>query len=268
MHTPPNPIEKPGYRLEFHDEFDTPTLHQDRWIPYYLPQWSSRERSATRYTLEDSTLVLHISADHQPWCPEFDGEVKCSSLQTGLFAGPVGSPFGQHRFKPACIVREAQPTIRTYTPQYGYFETRIRAVGCENNLVALWMIGFEETPEESGEIAVFEVFGSQMTGSTAEVRYGVHPWADPALTEEFYRDTLPIDAAQFHIYAAEWTPTHIDFYVDNIKRRTIAQSPAYPMQFMLGLYELPGAKSQPGDYPKRFVVDYFRGYQPEAGYQR
>lgn len=263
---PPNPLEKPGYLLEFHDEFDGDRLNTDHWLPFYLPQWSSRERSAPRYTLQNQTLILQIAADQAPWCPEFDGEVKCSSLQTGVFAGPVGSTSGQHRFKPACVVREAQTTQRTYTPQYGYFETRVKVRQTAGNLAALWMIGFEEAPEESGEIAVFEVFGDQMTDATAEVRYGVHPWQDATLTDEFYRDVLPIDAAQFHIYAVEWTPTHIDFYVDNVKRRTIHQSPAYPMQFMLGMYELPHTDPTVGRYPKQFIVDYFRGYQPENGY--
>jgi hypothetical protein len=264
---PPNPLEKPGYMLEFQDEFEGDTLDLANWIPYYLPQWSSRERSKTRYHFEESMLVLEIGADHAPWCPEFDGEVRCSSLQTGLFAGPVGSPFGQHRFNKACLVREAQPTQRTYTPQYGYFETRVKGVASAKNLVALWMIGFEEVPEESGEIAMFELFGDQMTGTTSEVRYGVHPWSDATLTDEFYRDVLPMDATQFHIYAVEWTPTHIDFYVDNIKRRTIQQSPAYPMQFMLNIYELPREDSPGAVYPKQFVIDYFRGYQPVGGYK-
>lgn len=263
---PPNPLEKPGYMLEFHDEFEDGSLNLDKWIPYYLPQWSSRERSRARYSFEESALVLKIDAGHAPWCPEFDGEVKCSSLQTGLFAGPVGSSLGQHRFKEACVVREAQPTQRTYTPQYGYFEARVKAVASAKNMAALWMIGFEEVPEESGEIAIFEIFGDQITSITSEVRYGIHPWGDITLSDEFYRDVLPMDVTQFHIYAAEWTPTHIDFYVDNVKRRTIQQSPAYPMQFMLNIYELPGKDESSPQYPKQFVIDYLRAYQPVGGY--
>jgi hypothetical protein len=263
---PPNPLEKPGYTLEFNDEFEAGTLHLEKWIPYYLPQWSSRERSAPRYHFEDSALVLRIDADHQPWCPEFDGDVKVSSIQTGVFAGPVGSSVGQHRFNKAALVREAQTARRTYTPQYGYFEARVRAVRSVGNLVALWMIGFEEVPEQSGEIAIFEIFGDQVTPTASEVRYGVHPWQDAQLTDEFYRDLLPFDATDYHIYAAEWTPTHIDLYVDNVKRRTIHQSPSYPMQFMLNIYELPQADQNGANYPKLFMVDYFRGYQPISGY--
>lgn len=264
---PPNPLEKAGYRLEFHDEFDSGKLDTDKWIPYYLPQWSSREKSKPRYTFRDNQLVLQIEADQQPWCPEFNGEVIVSSLQTGLYAGQVGSQLGQHHFSDALIVRETQTTQRTYTPQYGYFEARVKALKMRGSLGTLWMIGFEEVPEESGEIAVFELFGDYIGSTESEVRYGVHPFDDPNLTDEFYKDIVPIDASHFHIYAVEWTPTHIDFYVDNVKRRTITQSPNYPLQLMLGTYELPGDDTDRSTYPKQFIVDYVRVYQPISGYE-
>ncbi|MCI0710572.1 MAG: glycoside hydrolase family 16 protein [Chloroflexi bacterium] len=263
---PANPLDKPGYWLEFNDEFESDQLNLDRWVPYYLPHWSSREQSTPRYAIQNNMLVLKIEEDQPPWCPEFNGDVKCSSIQTGLFAGAVGSNEGQHLFNEACIVREAQTTRRTYTPQYGYFETRMKVVQSNLNMVALWMIGFEEMPQESGEILIFEVFGDQMTPTSTEVRCGIHPWGDESLTDEFYRYTLPMNAAQFHIYAVEWQPTGVDFYVDNVKRRTIRQSPAYPMQFMLSMYEFPGEDEQRVGYPRQFIVDYFRGYQPMDGY--
>lgn len=37
---PANPMAKPGYRLEFHDEFAGASLDTDKWLPFYLPQWS------------------------------------------------------------------------------------------------------------------------------------------------------------------------------------------------------------------------------------
>jgi hypothetical protein len=264
---PPNPLDKPGYRLEFADEFDSSTLDLSRWLPYYLPQWSSTDRSAARYALHDNALVLLIDEDQPPWCPEFDGEVRCSSFQTGVYAGDVGSLSGQHRFRQTCVVREAQTTRYLYTPMYGFFEARVKAPAFVGNVAALWMIGLEETPAESGEIAIFELFGEHITPTASEVRYGVHPWGDANLTDAFYRDTQPFDASQFHIYAVEWTPRHIDFYVDNQRVRRISQSPAYPMQFMLGIYDLPLENKHLGDYPRRFTIDYFRAYQPEDGYK-
>lgn len=269
---PPNPLEKAGYRLEFQDEFDGPTLDTNKWVPYYLPHWSSRERTAPHYTFENGCLVLQITKDQQPWCPEFDGEVRCSSIQTGLFAGAVGSSIGQLQFNKDALVREAQTNVRTYTPQYGYFELRAKGLKTSANHAAWWMIGYEDTPEKSGEIAIFELVGANTSATRSNVRYGVHPWADHNLADEFYEDTFSIDTEQFHIYGVEWKPTQIDFYLDNLKIRTINQSPHYPMQFMLGLYEHPfegawtGVYDPNAPYPKTFTVDYFRAYQPDAGY--
>jgi hypothetical protein len=262
---PANPLNKPGYKLEWNDEFDGSQLDTSKWLPYYLPHWSSRERSMPRYTFKNGMLVLQITADQQPWCPEFDGGVKASCIQTGLFAGPVGSQFGQLRFNDDLIVREAQRNVRLYTPQYGYFECRAKCVNTPGNHVSLYMIGYEDTPEKSGEINMFEVFGQDVDATSAIVRYGIHPWKDPNLTDEFYQDMIRFDATLFHIYAYEWTPTQIDFYIDNQKIRSVHQSPQYPMQFILSIYELPGtANSAP--YPKEFVVDYVRAYQPDEGY--
>lgn len=269
---PANPLEKPGYTLEFHDKFDEPRIDTSKWLPCYLPHWSSREQSAPRYVFEDSSLVLQITKDQQAWCPEFDGEVRCSSIQTGTFSGEVGSKLGQHRFSDALVVREAQPNVQLYTPQYGYFEIRAKGLKSSGNHVSLWMIGYEDAPERSGEIALFELLGTKTSATESSVRYGVHPWGDPNITDEFYEDTFQMDTSRFHVYALEWTPDHIDFFIDNVKIRTIHQSPKYPMQFMLSIYELPfeGAWTgnvNPNDpYPKTFTVDYVRGYQPIGGY--
>ena len=47
--------------------------------------------------LSGGCLRLLIEADQPAWCPEFDGRVRVSSLQTGVFAGPLGTMIGQHR---------------------------------------------------------------------------------------------------------------------------------------------------------------------------
>ena len=69
-------------------------------------------------------LRLRIDADQPPWCPELDGDVNVSSLQTGLFAGPLGSTIGQRRFSDDAVVREEQANVRLYTPAYGLIEMR------------------------------------------------------------------------------------------------------------------------------------------------
>src|SRR5262245_28904970 len=95
-----------AWRLVVDERFDGPELDQHLWLPFYLPHWNSRERSAARFTLGNGGLTLRVDPDQEPWHPEMDPGVRVSSLQTGAFAGPLGSSIGQHRFRSGLAVRE------------------------------------------------------------------------------------------------------------------------------------------------------------------
>ena len=255
------------YELEFEDTFDADVLDPSRWIPYYLPHWSSRERAAARYELGDGCLRLLITADQQPWCPALDGEVRVSSLQTGVFAGPVGSTIGQHRFNANAVVTEEQQNARLYTPHYGRIELRAKALDDPTAMVALWLIGYEDEPERSAEICVCEIFGRDVGPNSAKVGMGVHPFGDPRIVDDFAAVEVPIDVREFHVYTAEWEPERVSFFVDGELVKTVGQAPDYPMQLMLNIYEFPsgaGGERAAADYPKAFVVDYVRGYRLTA----
>ncbi len=61
-----------------------------------------------------------------------------------------------------------------------------------------------------------------------------------------------------------WTPDHVAFAVDEQIVKVVEQSPAYPMQFMLGIYEFasgPEPPSSTAGYPKELVVEWFRGWR-------
>lgn len=249
------------YTLEREDRFEGDVLDRTLWIPHHLPQWSSRERSAARWQLGAGSLELLIEADQRPWCPEFDKTTRVSSLQTGVFAGPAESSIGQHRFQPEAVVREPQENVRLYTPQFGVFVLRASAVDDPDCMVALWMIGYEERPEQSAEICICEIFGRNVRQRSASIGMGVHPFGDPTISDDFEEVTLPIHATELHEYAAEWTPERVTFFVDGRLVRTVEQAPQYPMQFMLGIYEFgePGSSARP--YPKRFTIDSFRAYR-------
>ena len=186
-----------------------------------------------------------------------------SSLQTGVYAGPLGSDVGQHRFHPAAVVTEAQENVALYTPQYGRLEVRLQALDDPRSMVALWCPGYEGG-ERSGEVLVCEIFGRDVQADHAAVGVGVRPFDDPSLEDHFEAVRLPIDAREFHVYRADWTPDQVEFFVDGELVKTAPQSPAYPIQLILGIYEFPpedGAAPEPETYPKAFVVDYVRGYR-------
>lgn len=250
-----------GYVLDVEDTFDGDDLDRSLWLPHYLPQWSSREASAARYELTGGRLHLLIEEDQGPWCPDLDGPTRVSSLQTGVFSGPVGSAIGQHRFHPDAVVREAQEPLRLYAPRYGVVVLRASATDDARCMVALWMIGYEDRPERSAEICVCEIFGRNVARGSAAVGIGLHPFGDPSIRDDFEEVRLPIDVRELHEYAAEWTPDRVTFFVDGDPVRSVHQSPAYPMQLMLGIYEF-GDRADHGDYPKLFTIDRFAAYRP------
>lgn len=251
-----------GYRLELDEDFSGDELDTGRWLPHYLPQWSTRERSAARYTLEGGSVRLRIEPDQEPWCPEYDGRVRVSSLQTGVFSGPAGSTVGQHRFAPGMTVREEWAPQRLYTPQYGVVELRAAFPTDDGAMGALWMIGIEDVPEHSAEICVCEVFGAETDEGSALVGMGVHPFGDPSITDDFEKVRVDVDVREPHDYAAEWTPEGVSFFVDGTRVKQVAQSPAYPMQLMLGIYDF-GDGSR-ASVPE-MVVHHVRGYRPDSG---
>lgn len=242
---------------EFSDDFRGPTLDRSKWLPFYVPHWSSRDATAADATTGPDGLVLTIGANQKPWSPEYDGAIRVTSIQTGLFSGPLGSGIGQHRFKPGMVVREEQAVERLYVPRYGRFEMRARMELHPGQLGALWMIGFEDFPDDSGEITIMEIFGDSIDATSAELGHGIKAINDPQLHTDFAAPRTQFSPSDYHIYGARWDDTEVSFYFDGEVLRSVRQSPDYPMQFMLNVYELKPL----GHPPPQMQVDWFRGYR-------
>ena len=255
-------LDRAGYQVVFEDDFTGPALAGDRWVAHYLPHWSTPEHSAARYTLDAGVLTLRIDADQPPWLPE--EELRVSNIQTGSFSGPVGSDRGTHRHRPGLTVRTAQPTRRLYTPSTGMVEARLRATADPTCMLAVWLVGFEETaPEQAGEICIAELYGHALGPGGSTVRMGIKAHHDPRLGEDMADIALGIDATDWHTYAAAWTPEETRFYVDDRQVRTLSQGLDYPLQLMIDLFEFPaGPVRDPAAYPKTGQVASVRGYQP------
>lgn len=256
-------LDRSQFVLEFQDTFEGAALDSSKWIPRYLPQWSNSESALARYQISSGKLALVIEEDQPPWCPEHNGGLRVSNLQTGVFSGPLGSSEGQHRFTPGLRVTEPQAEQRLYTPHYGLIEARVAAIADPACMVALWMIGFEDIPERSAEICIFEIFGSDVAAGSAKVGMGVHPFGDPRIRDEFMEIEIAADVTQFHTYSADWTPEGVDFYVDDQFVAAVEQSPNYPMQLMLNIYEFEVTSPSASKYPKEFLVEWVRGYRRE-----
>jgi len=255
-------IDRSAYEPVFADDFDAPVLDESRWVPHYLPQWTTPDRSAARYELHPGFLRLRIDADQPAWRPE-DGQLRVSNLQTGSFSGPPGADRGTHRHRPDLVVRTPQPTRRLFTPTGGLVEARLRASTDPTVMLAIWLVGLEEeSPQQSGEICIAELYGSRVGPGGSAVRTGIKAHGDPDLREDMADVDLPLDATDWHTYAAAWTADETRIYVDDELVRTLDQGTAYPLQLMLDLFEFPaGPDRDPAAYPVHGDIAAVRGYR-------
>lgn len=128
-------------------------------------------------------------------------------------------------------------------------------------MVALWMIGFEDEPERSAEICICEIFGSESGAGRALVGMGVHPFGDPLIVDDFDEIDAAIDVARWHEYGAIWTLEDVTFFIDGTPVKHVDQSPQYPMQLMLNIYDF--APPTPDRPSAPFQIDRLRLLEPD-----
>jgi hypothetical protein len=130
----------------------------------------------------------------------------------------------------------------------------------------MWLSGFEEDPEQAGEICVVEIFGNSIEGRSAEVGVGIKKLHDPTLTHQFASPRISLDVTEDHVYAAAWDRDRAVFSVDGEEIYTAEDPPTYPMQVMLAVFDFPDWNGPSGHVP-RLIVDWISeaSLDPESG---
>ncbi|MFE2729311.1 family 16 glycosylhydrolase [Kitasatospora sp. NPDC059327] len=261
--TPPNPTTKPGYTLDFAEEFDGTSLNTSKWLDSYLPHWTSTPANAkARYTIADGILTQRLDQDTPAWNAKYDGTVKISSIQSY-------EKDWWHRFNYDMPNDHHEPDFNGYSTKYGYFEIRAKNsdVGGGGHQ-ALWMVGTDDTSSASAnsEIDMIETFFSQPNNW----RIGAYGWSDPNFLSNWWSSDTTVPSGspttEYHIYGMDWTPTQLNFYYDNQLYRTINDAPNSPMGMILGLYTDAGSGVHNDTWPKTWNVDYLRVFKNNAGY--
>ena len=222
------------------DDFDDPRLDRSVWLPHYLPAWSSLAETRATYLIHDSHLELSIPPEQGLWCgDDHRPPLRVSGLQTGNFSGPAGSTVGQQPYRDGLRVREEQQEFRGCLIGHGTVGMRASLYLSARSMASLWLVGFEDEPERSGELCVMEVFGRDVREGSAEVGMGFHRFRDPALAEDFERVPLPIDVTEPHAYEASWDGDEATFRVDGRVVRMLDAPPRYPLQLMIAVFDFP-----------------------------
>lgn len=236
------------------DDFNETSLNENYWLECYLPQWSSVNKTKPSYRIKNSILSLYIANDQEPWSKEYNGNIRVSNLQTGVYFGTIGSSIGQHHFSKDLIVKEAQSPKFLVTPCYGHVEFKCRCNISKENVTALWLIGTEVDKKESSELCLFELKGSNIKNDGSMIGFGIRKFADPHLTDEFYEEYFSIDVSNWNVFSLDWKKDCVDFYINNKHIKTIHQAPNYRMQLMLNLYDLANIKNE----NNTFDIDYVK----------
>lgn len=176
------------YQKVWGDEFDVETLNHENWnVELHQPGWVNEEWQ--EYI--DDEKVLKITDGNlviQPVKETVDG-------QDLYFSGRVNTQ-NKHNFK------------------YGFFEARVKVPKGQGYLPAFWLMSADESLygqwPRCGEIDIMEVHGSDPTKSYGTIHYG-NPHKE---SQGDYQLTTGDFSEEYHIFALEWLPGQIKWFVD------------------------------------------------------
>jgi len=169
-------------------------------------------------------------------------------------------------------------TLGKFSQRYGRFEARIKIPGGQGVWPAFWLLGDDITQVKwpnCGEIDIMENIGKE-PGTIHGTIHGPGYSGDKGIGSAY---TLP-DAKKFaddyHLFAVEWEPQVIRFYVDDklYATRTPADLPPgtkwvfdHPFFLVLNLAvggDWPGEPDVHTKFPQSMLVDYVRVYRDRA----
>ena len=261
-------LEKAGWTLTFHDEFDRPQLNDIYWYPAYRSgrvEYLNRCHLEQRwvdhnahYVIEDSLLKLRI-AETLPFRPEPSHQcVSCITTSDHR----IGATPDRYR------------VLSKFSQKYGRFEIRCRMPRGEGLMSAFWLHQVDPARQEytidgrrksleagALEIDIFEQQGRYIANTESKVDLNVH------FTEDgHYLHTLHADVSRdFHVWAMEWEPERIRWYFDGEVMESLeGRTPREEMFILIALFQYSGWIGTVDPdlvYPKDFEIDYVRVYQ-------
>ncbi len=248
--TPP-----PGWELAWSDEFNDRELDQDSWTPVVMPDPFNEE---LQYYTNRVDEVVGANA----W------------LENGALVIEARREDYEHRqYTSARLNTKGKREFR-----YGRFEARIKQPGEVGMWPAFWLLGGNIDDvgwPRNGEIDIMEGKGRLPTWTSGAIHGGPDP-ANNRVTAADYT----LDAGSFHdewhVFAIEWSPEGIHWYVDNVLFQAIEKpaggDPAYwpfdnGQSFFIilnlavgGWFDNPHRPPE-GLTPQRLFVDYVRVYR-------
>lgn len=178
-------------------------------------------------------------------------------------------------FKGATSTSASLNTRATFPFTYGRVEVRAKLPTGRGTWPAIWTLGVDhETWPACGEIDIMEFVGFDPGVIHANIHTKAYNHVQK--TGKGSSTRIPDASETFHVYAIEWSPTHLHFYVDDIRYFTYANDSTGPAawpfdrdHYLILNLAIGGAwggqKGVDADaFPQRLEVDYVRVYQDKA----
>jgi beta-glucanase (GH16 family) len=232
--------------MVFDDEFNGTSLDSTKWYTCYPWQGTICDNTNTKnmwYTPQNVTVgngICRLTALKQT----FNGRPYTSGMISST--DPDGA-FVNGDF------------------QYGFLEVRVKVpAGGPGLWPAYWMIGMLDWPPE---LDIFEINGTY-TNAPINLAYGWGSNGNVTWTPiQYYRPTDTNFYFNYHVYAADWEPGVISWYIDGVKVRTFTSSNVTTMRmFILLTLQLGGGGSgvptpANSELPAYMDIDYVRVWQ-------
>jgi beta-glucanase (GH16 family) len=252
-----------NYTLIWHDEFDgingsppdpkkwTHDLGGGGWGNQELESYTNRVENAR---IENGNLVITARKEDYEGSDHIAREYTSARLKTqGLFS-----------------------------QAYGRFEARIRIPSGQGMWPAFWMLGDNISSvgwPKCGEIDIMENIGKEPGLVHGSVHGPMTTGGATDLTSTVSLSTGKDFASAFHLYAVEWEPDVVRFYLDETLYATytassVAATPStagswvfdHPFFLILNVAvggSWPGPPDATTSFPQTMLVDYVRVYTPK-----
>ena len=253
----PQPGGSPGqWQLSWGDEFDGPDGSRpdpSRWVLELGGEgWGNQELQTYTDRPENSSI---------------EGGALVITARAEKFTGRDGiaRDYTSARLK----------TLGRFSQAYGRFEARIKIPRGQGIWPAFWMMGVNIDSRgwpDDGELDVMENIGREPSTVHGTLHGPGYSGAD-GLSTPFQSPNGRPFADDYHLYAVEWEPSQIRWYVDGTNFKTVKPSdlPAgarwvfdHEMFMLLNVAvggNWPGNPDQTSVFPQQMLVDYVRVYR-------
>ncbi|MBU0633952.1 MAG: family 16 glycosylhydrolase [Candidatus Omnitrophica bacterium] len=221
-------LERPGWYLVWHDEFEKEVLDESKW------------------RREDAALVKNNELQY--YAPN---EVYVKN-------GYLVLRSRKHPFKGKDYTSGLVDTKGRLAFQYGRVEIRAKLPKGQGIWPAEWLM--PESGDWPPEIDIVELLGHSSNTVHMSLHWGV--WPDKKCCGKIFQG--PDFSQDFHIFALEWDENKITWFVDGIERHSIDHDiPREPFYLILNTAvggEWPGNPNSRTTFPQYHTIDYVRVY--------